>query len=62
METKQRFDSLSGDGLSPLIKVAPALMHAENLSMQSLARAGRGGARTLVRYIESSIVWMLDTG
>ena len=43
METKQRFDSLSGDGLSPLIKVAPALMHAENLSMQSLARAGRGG-------------------
>ena len=43
METKQRFDSLSGDGLSPLIKVTPALMHAENLSMQSLARAGRGG-------------------
>ncbi|KAH9918217.1 uncharacterized protein BXZ73DRAFT_92274 [Epithele typhae] len=33
-ETKQRFDSLAGDGLSPLIK---------NLSMQSLARTGRPG-------------------
>ena len=43
METKQRFDSLRADGLSPLIKVAPALMHAENLSMQSLARTGRAG-------------------
>ena len=49
METKTRFDSLSGDGLSPLIKVAPALMHAENLSMQSLARSGRGVGVTDLR-------------
>lgn len=42
-------DSLSGDGLSPLIKVAPALMHAENLSMQSLARSGRGVGVTDLR-------------
>ena len=49
METKTRFDSLAGDGLSPLIKVAPALMHAENLSMQSLARSGRGVGVTDLR-------------
>ncbi|KAH9899994.1 hypothetical protein C8Q73DRAFT_681619 [Cubamyces lactineus] len=49
IETKSRMDSLSGDGLSPLIKVAPALMHAENLSMQSLARSGRGVGVTDLR-------------
>ena len=49
METKARFDSLSGDGLSPLIKVAPSLMHAENLSMASLARSGRGVGVTDLR-------------
>ena len=49
METKTRFDSLAGDGLSPLIKVAPALMHAENLSMQSLPRSGRGVGVTDLR-------------
>ncbi|KAI0698551.1 hypothetical protein C8T65DRAFT_660552 [Cerioporus squamosus] len=49
METKTRFDSLAGDGLSPLIKVAPALMHAENLSMASLARSGRGVGVTDLR-------------
>ena len=43
METKQRLDSLSGDALSPLTKFIPSIMHAENLSMQSLARSGRGG-------------------
>ncbi|TFK78762.1 hypothetical protein K466DRAFT_668343 [Polyporus arcularius HHB13444] len=49
METKTRFDSLAGDGLSPLFKVAPALMHAENMSMHSLARSGRGVGVTDLR-------------
>ncbi|KAI0368151.1 hypothetical protein BV20DRAFT_948958 [Pilatotrama ljubarskyi] len=49
IETKNRMDSLSGDGLSPLIKVAPALMHADNISMQSLARSGRGVGVTDLR-------------
>ncbi|KAI0650320.1 hypothetical protein C8Q79DRAFT_902424 [Trametes meyenii] len=49
IETKSRLDSLSGDGLSPLIKVAPALMHADNVSMQSLARSGRGVGVTDLR-------------
>ena len=49
METKARFDSLSGDGLSPLIKLAPSLMHAENLSMASLARSRRGVGVTDLR-------------
>ncbi|OSC96810.1 hypothetical protein PYCCODRAFT_1399829 [Trametes coccinea BRFM310] len=49
IETKSRLDSLSGDGLSPLIKVAPALMHADNISMQSLARSGRGVGVTDLR-------------
>ncbi|KAI0775921.1 hypothetical protein BD413DRAFT_255861 [Trametes elegans] len=49
IETKSRIDSLAGDGLSPLIKVAPALMHTDNLSMQSLARSGRGVGVTDLR-------------
>ncbi|KAI0832301.1 hypothetical protein BC628DRAFT_1308939 [Trametes gibbosa] len=49
IETKSRMDSLSADGLSPLIKVAPALMHADNISMQSLARSGRGVGVTDLR-------------
>ncbi|EJF61134.1 hypothetical protein BD309DRAFT_947572 [Dichomitus squalens] len=49
METKRRFDSFSGDNLSPLVKVAPTLMHAENLSMQSLARSGRAVGVTDLR-------------
>jgi len=31
-----------GDGLSPLLKISPALMHIENISQQSLARSVRG--------------------
>ncbi|KAH9853607.1 hypothetical protein C2E23DRAFT_728277 [Lenzites betulinus] len=49
IEAKSRLDNLSGDGLSPLIKVAPALMHADNISMQSLARSGRGVGVTDLR-------------
>lgn len=36
------YDTLGRDALSPLIKVAPALMHIENISLQSLARSTRG--------------------
>ncbi|PIL37037.1 hypothetical protein GSI_00729 [Ganoderma sinense ZZ0214-1] len=49
METKRRFESFSGDGLSPLVKVAPTLMHTENLSMQSLARSARAVGVTDLR-------------
>lgn len=33
--------SLRGDGLSPLLKISPALMHIENASLQSLTRSTR---------------------
>lgn len=49
METKRRYESFSGDNLSPLVKVAPTLMHAENLSMQSLARSARAVGVTDLR-------------
>lgn len=40
---KPSFDAtLRGDGVSPLLKISPALMHIENLSLQSLARSTRG--------------------
>ncbi|TFK43401.1 hypothetical protein BDQ12DRAFT_674918 [Crucibulum laeve] len=31
-----------GDGISPLLKISPALMHIENMSLQSLTRSSRG--------------------
>ena len=31
-----------GDGVSPLLKISPALMHIENISLQSFARSTRG--------------------
>ncbi|CAA7259894.1 unnamed protein product [Cyclocybe aegerita] len=34
--------SFRGDGVSPLLKISPALMHIENISLQSLARSTRG--------------------
>lgn len=35
-------NTLRGDGISPLLKISPALMHIENISLQSLARSTRG--------------------
>ncbi|KAG6833900.1 hypothetical protein H0H87_007911 [Tephrocybe sp. NHM501043] len=35
-------NTLRGDGLTPLLKISPALMHIENISQQSLARSTRG--------------------
>ncbi|KAF9008936.1 hypothetical protein BDQ17DRAFT_88445 [Cyathus striatus] len=34
--------SIRGDGVSPLLKISPALMHIENVSLQSLTRSARG--------------------
>ncbi|PPQ99057.1 hypothetical protein CVT24_003617 [Panaeolus cyanescens] len=34
--------SVRGDGVSPLLKISPALMHIENISLHSLARSTRG--------------------
>ncbi|KAJ7590858.1 hypothetical protein C8J56DRAFT_934069 [Mycena floridula] len=40
---KPAFDAtVRGDGVSPLLKISPALMHIENISLQSLARSTRG--------------------
>ncbi|KAF5388455.1 hypothetical protein D9615_000535 [Tricholomella constricta] len=35
-------NTVRGDGLAPLLKISPALMHIENISQQSLARSTRG--------------------
>lgn len=41
MESNVGYDALRRDGLTPLIKVAPSLMHIENMSLQSLTRSPR---------------------
>ncbi|KII95247.1 hypothetical protein PLICRDRAFT_207863 [Plicaturopsis crispa FD-325 SS-3] len=38
-----------GEGVSPLLKISPALMHIENMSLQSLARPTRGVGVTDLR-------------
>jgi hypothetical protein len=43
VERPATFDStIRGDGISPLLKISPALMHIENVSLQSLTRPTRG--------------------
>ncbi|KAJ7129516.1 hypothetical protein C8R44DRAFT_776974 [Mycena epipterygia] len=43
VEKSTTFEStIRGDGISPLLKISPALMHIENISLQSLARSTRG--------------------
>jgi len=34
--------TMRGDGVSPLLRISPALMHMNNMSLQSLARSTRG--------------------
>ncbi|KAF9451642.1 hypothetical protein P691DRAFT_723661 [Macrolepiota fuliginosa MF-IS2] len=34
--------TVRGDGVSPLLRISPALMHMNNMSLQSLARSTRG--------------------
>ena len=49
LETKTSYDTIRPDGLSPLVKVGPALMHIDNMSLQSLARSTRGVGVTDLR-------------
>lgn len=42
-------NSTRGDGISPLLKISPALMHIENISLQSLAKSVRGVGVTDLR-------------
>ncbi|KAI0284326.1 hypothetical protein BGY98DRAFT_948966 [Russula aff. rugulosa BPL654] len=49
MEPQSSFDPLRRDGISPHLRLAPALMHIENLSLQSLARSTRGVGVTDLR-------------
>ncbi|KAH9938265.1 uncharacterized protein B0H18DRAFT_966299 [Fomitopsis serialis] len=47
VEANSAYDTLGRDALSPLIRVAPALMHIENISLQSLTRSTRGVGGTV---------------
>ena len=49
MEPQSSYDPLRRDGISPHLRLAPALMHIENLSLQSLARSTRGVGVTDLR-------------
>jgi len=49
MELQSSFDPLRRDGISAHLRLAPALMHIENLSLQSLARSTRGVGVTDLR-------------
>lgn len=49
MEPQSSFDPLRRDRVSPHLRLAPALMHIENLSLQSLARSTRGVGVTDLR-------------
>jgi protein EFR3 len=49
MEPQSSYDPLRRDGVSPHLRLAPALMHIENLSLQSLARSTRGVGVTDLR-------------
>ncbi|KAF7332022.1 Cellular morphogenesis-related protein [Mycena kentingensis (nom. inval.)] len=43
VERSHTFEStIRGDGVSPLLKISPALMHIDNVSLQSLTRTTRG--------------------
>ncbi|CAK5275407.1 unnamed protein product [Mycena citricolor] len=43
VERSTTFEStVRGDGVSPLLKITPALMHIDNMSLQSLAKSTRG--------------------
>lgn len=48
IEIQTSYDGMS-DQISPLVKVAPALMHIDNMSLQSLARSNRGVGVTDLR-------------
>lgn len=49
VERTSNHEAHRGDGISPLLKISPALMHIENMSLQSLARSTRGVGVTDLR-------------
>jgi hypothetical protein len=49
MEPQSNYDPLRHDGVSPHLRLAPSLMHIENLSLQSLSRPTRGVGVTDLR-------------
>lgn len=50
VERPSAYDAtLRGDGVSPLLKISPGLMHIENISLQSLTRSTRGVGVTDLR-------------
>ena len=49
MERPSNYDAVRGDGISPLLKISPALMHIDNVSLASLARSSRGVGVTDLR-------------
>ncbi|THH15379.1 hypothetical protein EW146_g5089 [Bondarzewia mesenterica] len=49
VEPQPQYDALRGEGASPRLKIAPALMHIENMSLQSLNRSARGVGVTDLR-------------
>jgi protein EFR3 len=49
VERSSNLEILRGDGVSPLFKISPALMHIENLSLQSLTRSARSVGVTDLR-------------
>src|SRR6202044_284023 len=49
VERPSNFESLRGDGISPLLKLSPAMMHIDNVSLHSLARSTQGVGVTDLR-------------
>lgn len=49
MERPSNYDAVRGDGISPLLRISPALMHIDNVSLASLARSSRGVGVTDLR-------------
>ncbi|KZT53297.1 hypothetical protein CALCODRAFT_440295 [Calocera cornea HHB12733] len=49
VETQHHPDVLRGEGASALRKISPALMHIDNISLQSVARSGKGGGVDTLR-------------
>ncbi|KAF7967328.1 hypothetical protein HWV62_34705 [Athelia sp. TMB] len=49
IERPSNYDTLRGDGISPLLKISPALMNVDNISLHSLARSTRGVGVTDLR-------------
>ncbi|KZP02598.1 hypothetical protein FIBSPDRAFT_1055768 [Athelia psychrophila] len=49
VEQPSNYDTLRGDGISPLLKISPALMNIDNISLHSLARSTRGVGVTDLR-------------